>query len=105
VRLRIRGKRTEGVIVGVEESFGGSGRRDFPRVEFETLEGQKLSFVASTGSNRRQVIGRKVSVFYLPDNPSEADIFSFGTWLGAFITLFFAAALLVISAMFYLGIA
>jgi hypothetical protein len=103
-RLRTKSRRTDGVVVGVDERYSSKGIRIFPRVEFETLEGQKVTFIASTSGNRPPTIGRRVTVLYLPDNPSEADIPSVGSWIGSFVFLMFAAGFLVLSAAFYLGI-
>jgi hypothetical protein len=103
-RLRTKGRRTDGMVVGVDKMYSSKGIRIFPTVEFKTLEGQKVTFTASTSGNRPPTIGRRVTVLYLPDKPSEADIPSVGSWIGSFFFLLFATGFLVLSAVFYLGL-
>ena len=86
-RLKTEGRRIDGVVVGVDERYSKNGIRCFPRVEFETLEGQKITFIASTSGNSPPRIGRRVTVLYIPYKPSEADIPSLSPWIGSFVFL------------------
>ena len=90
------------MVVDIEMKSGSNGMRWYPKVEFETLEGQKIAFSASP-VNSPKLKGRSVKVIYMPDNPSEAEIPSVDHWIGAILIFFFAAILFGASALFYLG--
>ena len=52
--------RTEGVIIGAEPDATGSGIHWWPRVAFDTLDGEKIEFVADVAWNTPPEIGCKV---------------------------------------------
>ncbi len=97
------GVRTQGIIVGSDVSRKGSGQRVYtPMVEFETRNGEKITFTASIGSTAEPRVGRKVKVSYFADNPQDADIVSLlRSWLLPGFVLFIAAAFIVFSLMFF----
>ena len=101
-RFRTKGRLTAGMVVDIEMRSGSNGMKWYPKVEFETLEGQKIAFFASP-VNSPKLKGRSVKVIYMPDNPSEAEIPSIDQWVASFFILLFAAGLLGVSALFYLG--
>jgi hypothetical protein len=101
-RFRTKGIHTVGMVVDIEMKSGSNGVKWYPKVEFETLEGQKIAFSASP-VNSPKLKGRSVKVIYMPDNPSEAEIPSVDQWIASFFILLFAAGLLGVSALFYLG--
>jgi hypothetical protein len=75
-KRKASGIATVGVVVGHQERRYGElvDTTYSPDVEFETRNGEKIVFTASSGSTRRTRVGHKVRVFYYPDNPRDADI-------------------------------
>jgi len=100
-----KGIATRGVITGFQTQnlgVGASSRKYFPEVEFQTLPGEKITFVSSFGSNADPKIGRKVKVLYYSDNPRDAAIASFFKfWIFPLPFLIGAAAFLLFSLFFY----
>ena len=98
-----KGVATSGTVTGSQLHRGSSAahRSYYPEVEFQTESGERITFVASIGSNAEPRLGRKVKVSYFPDNPKNADISSVLTaWL---LPLFFflAAAFFLMGSLFF----
>jgi hypothetical protein len=104
---------TEGTVVGYGAAAGvyggGGGRRGGCRreVEFQAPSGVKIVFTESvvrSSSSLKHAIGCKVKVLYSPDNPSEADISSFGNlWNIPLVCFFIGVMLLLMSVLFYMA--
>lgn len=100
-RRAAKGVATRGTIIGSE--FYRAGNSVYlPKVEFETLNGEKIIFVSSSGSNAEPKIGREVKVLYSPDNPRDADIVSLlRSWILPLFILAIAIFFLFFSIEFY----
>lgn len=102
-----KGVATSGVITGFQTQnlgVGASSRKYFPEVEFQALNGEKITFVSSFGSNADPKIGRKVKVLYFSDNPKDAERASFFlSWLFPLFFLFIAIFFLLMAVLFYCG--
>jgi hypothetical protein len=102
----VKGVATSGFVSGfqLQSGSGAAHYSYYPEVEFQTLHGEKITFVASVGSNTNPKLGRKVKVLYYPDNAKDADISSLLTsW---FFPLFFMVGAIVFllgALMFYCG--
>ena len=101
---------TSGVITGFE-GFGGNAtsRTYCPKIEFQTLNGEKISFVSSYGSRSylppETKIGRKVKVVYNSENPQGAAEASFlKLWLVPVLLLVGALGFLFFSLVFYTNV-
>jgi hypothetical protein len=103
-RFGTKGRLTVGKVVDVEMRSDNLGMKFSPKVEFETLEGQKIVFLGTAEENPMSK-GRSVKVMYLPENPTDAVIRSGGPLVVMAIVFLFAALSLFASASFYLGFA
>ena len=102
--LRFKGVLTEGTIIGCDKRQADTSWNYFPQVEFESADGEKHVFTASSGGGSMPRVGRRVRVAYYPHDPDDADIASFaGISFFAVIMFFFAAAFFGMSLVFYLG--
>ena len=52
---------------------------------------------------RRQKLGAKYSVEYLPERPNEAEIQSAKPWIGGLLCVLFAAVFVALAVVFYWG--
>src|SRR5262245_21957421 len=76
-KRRAKGCSAQGTIIGYKQRSRGKGPTTYsPEVEFQTPEGEKITFVASSGSSRRSKLGRTVKVLYYSNDPEDADIAS-----------------------------
>lgn len=105
LRRQMRGGAATGRIVGHRERRHNEGTTYSPEVEFQTPEGERIRFVASWGSGRRPILGRRVRVLYYPEDPQDAAIVSFAdVWVVPLLLMVPAAGCLAMSVMFYIGI-
>jgi hypothetical protein len=101
-----KGVATSGVVTGsqLQRGSGAAHYSYYPEVEFQTQSGEKISFVASVGSNAEPKLGRKVEVLYFTDNPKDADISSpISSWLFPLFFFLGAIFILLLSLLFYCG--
>lgn len=104
-RLHTAGRRTDGVIVGYDKKLVDSLWRYFPEVEFQSQDGQRYTFIASSGGSQMPRVGRRVRVTYLPRDPEDADISSVGGISFLAVVMFlFAFGFLGISLIYYSGL-
>ena len=89
VKLLLSGPRAEGTIVGTKEILRRGGSRTkkayyHPVIEFETEEGQVVTFTFGGGSSsHRPNEGETVTVIYNLDRPEDATLNTFqGLWAG-----------------------
>ncbi len=66
------GVTTTGTVVGHERSSSSDSTTWASVVEFETSDGQPVTFVGSTFSSRQQALGSEVRVSYRPGDPLGA---------------------------------
>jgi hypothetical protein len=104
-RFGTKGRLTVGKVVDLEMRSDNLGMKWSPKVEFETLEGQKIIFLGEASEENQKLKGRNVKVMYMSDNPTDAEIRSAGPWVVMAIVFFFAAFSLFMSASCILGIA
>jgi hypothetical protein len=104
-RFGTKSRRTVGKIVDVEMRSDNLGMKWSPKVEFETLQGQKIVFFGEASEENEKLRGRSVKVIYMIENPADAEIRSGGPWVVMFIVFLFAGLSLFASAWFYLGFA
>jgi len=104
-RFGTKGRLTVGKVVDVEMRSDNLGMKFSPKVEFETLEGQKIVFFGEATEENHKLKGRSVKVMYMPENPAEAEIRSSGPVVVMVIVFFFAAFSLFMSASCFLGFA
>jgi Na+/proline symporter len=98
-----KGVATSGIVTGsqLQRGSGAAHRSYYPEVEFQTPSGERITFVASIGSNAEPKLGRKVKVTYFPDNPKDADISSLlSTWLFP-LFCFLAATFFLMGSLFF----
>jgi hypothetical protein len=104
-RFGSKGRRTVGKVVDIEMRSDHLGMKFSPKVEFETLEGQKIVFFGEATEENHKLKGRSVKVIYLPENPTDAEIRSGGPWAVIAIVFLFAALSLFASASCFPGFA
>jgi len=104
-RLRAKGRAADGVIIGCDKMLVDSLWRFFPKVEFQSQDGETHIFTASAGGSQMPRIGRRVRVSYLPNAPEDADVSSFGgiSFFGVVMFLF-AVGFFGLSLIFYSGL-
>jgi hypothetical protein len=96
-KFATKGVAATGEVVGWEI-------RGTPEITFQTADGRKIAFVASSGSGRPPKRGTKVRVLYIPDNPQDAAVASllpFWVWPSFLFVL--ATVFLAVSILFYTG--
>lgn len=104
-RLRTKGVLTDGVVVGCDQRLIDSSWCYFPKVEFQSLDGEKYVFTASAGGGRMPRVGRRVRVAYDANDPENADITSLGGISFFAIVLFlFALGFVGVSLICYSGL-
>jgi hypothetical protein len=99
-----KGVATSGVITDFQVVGVGAGSRIYcPKIEFQTLNGEKISFVSSYGSKGGPPkIGRKVKVLYDSENSQDAvEASFFKLWLFPLFFLVVAVVFLFFSLAFY----
>ena len=94
--FRSNARRAEGLVVDVAvETDARHSRLYHPVVEFTDHRGELVRFkegVAVTGSALFDK-GERVTVLYMPENPSQAQIDTFSSnWLGPILTVLFGLA-------------
>jgi hypothetical protein len=82
----------EGVVVDLEDDYSMFVRgwdRLAPQIEYPSPEGVPMRFwAAPRGGEDLPVLGERVDVLYLPDDPSRAIVASFrGLWAGPLVLL------------------
>jgi Protein of unknown function (DUF3592) len=104
-RLRTRGHTADGVIVGCDKRLVDSLWRYFPKIEFQSQDGDTHVFTASAGGSQMPRVGRSIRVSYLPNDPEDADVSSFGgiPFFGLVMFLF-AVGFFGMSLIFYTGL-
>jgi hypothetical protein len=104
-RLHTSGSHTDGVIVGSDKKLVDSLWRYFSKVEFQSHDGQRYVFTASAGGSQMPRVGRKVRVTYLPHDPEDADVSSFGgISFFAVVMFLFAFGFFGVSLIYYSGL-
>ncbi len=104
LRRQVGGCAATGRIVGHRERRHSEGTTYSPEVEFETPEGERIRFVAPSGSGRKPTVGRRVRVLYYPSDPEDAAIVSFADiWAVPMLLMLAAAGFIAMSFMFYTG--
>jgi hypothetical protein len=104
-RLHTTGTHTDGVIVGCDKKLVDSSWQYFAKVAFQSQDGQRFFFTASSGGSQIPRVGRKVRVTYLPHAPNDADVSSFGGFsLFAIVMFLFAFGFLGVSLIYYSGL-
>ena len=106
-KLATQGIATTGTIIGSELQLraGASQTLYAPKVEFQTARGERVTFVASVGSNAAPKTGRKVKVLYIPDNPQDADVNSLlRSWLFPLLMVLTGGCFLFGAVMFYTNV-
>jgi hypothetical protein len=104
-RFGAKGRLAVGKVVDLEMRSDNLGMKWSPKVEFETLEGQKIFFFGEASEENQKLRGRNVKVIYMPENPANAEIRSVGPWVVIVIVFLFAALSLVASVSCFLGFA
>jgi hypothetical protein len=102
-----KGITTSGVITDFQMVGVGAGSRAYyPKIEFQTLNGEKISFVSSFGSKGGPPkIGRKVTVSYDSENPQDAAEASFfKLWIFPLFFLVVAVVFLFFSLVFFTAV-
>jgi hypothetical protein len=102
---KARAVRAEGTIVGfVEESPTGqrAGHQLFaPLVSFTAASGEAIEFQSSRSERPNPyTVGQRVTVCYLPEDPSSADLESVASgWMSLIVVLVMAAVAITISTL------
>jgi hypothetical protein len=104
-RLHATGTHADGVIVGCNKKLVDSMWLYFPEIEFRSQDGDTHVFTASAGGSQMPRVGRSVRVSYLPSDPEDADVSSFGgiSFFGIVMFLF-AVGFFGMSVIFYSGL-
>jgi hypothetical protein len=104
LRLRMSGTLTDGVIVGYNKKLVDSVWGYFPKIEFQSQNGETHVFTGSGGS-RMPIVGRSVRVVYLPNAPENADVSSFsGISFSGVVMSVFAIGFFGMALIFYTGL-
>ncbi|MGN6556140.1 MAG: DUF3592 domain-containing protein [Verrucomicrobiota bacterium] len=104
-RLHTAGVHTDGLVVGCDKCLVDHAWQYFPQVEFQSLDGQRHTFTASSGGSQMPRVGRRVRVSYLPHAPEDAEISSFGgISFFAVVMFLFAFGFLGVSLIYYVGL-
>ena len=98
-----KGMVTSGIITDFQRVGAGVTSRTYcPKIEFQTLNGAKISFVSSYGSRGFPKIGRKVKVLCYSENPQDAAEASFfKLWLFPMFFLVCVLPFLFFALFFY----
>lgn len=97
VYREIKWKKTTGLVIGLDHKWSGDDTYVYERVRFRDTSGQEIEFtnMYSAGSSEANWSqAGEVKVYYNPDNPAEAVIYSWGNYLG-FLLLPFGVFLVV----------
>jgi len=104
-RLHTAGTQAHGVIIGSDKKLVDSAWLYFPRVEFQSQDGEQHIFTASAGGSQMPKVGQKVKVRYLLHDPEDADVSSFGGIpFFAVVMFLFAFGFFGVSMIYYSGL-
>jgi len=95
-----QGIKTTGMVVGRGSTMDGNVATYYSMVEFETVDGQTIQCPGQNGSSSpgSVTVGEKVTIYYFPDQPRKAVVWSLRNVVVPPVALFSMAGVALFAA-------
>jgi hypothetical protein len=88
LNIKINGQQTYGEVVDNMYKKGTEGETyNYPVIHFTTIEGDLVEYESDTGYSERYRIGKRLVIYYMPDEPTKVYIANYSVMFYVFFLL------------------